>query len=94
MQNLSHVIKTIQLSEKATLLGEQHNCYVFKVDPRATKQEIAQAVKVAFGTQVVSVNTANYAGKSRRQRTVQYGRTSAWKKAIVKLAPGEKIDLT
>ncbi|MGI8601894.1 MAG: 50S ribosomal protein L23 [Verrucomicrobiales bacterium] len=94
MENLSHVIKTIRLSEKATLLGERNNSYVFEVDPKATKPEIAQAVRAAFGKKVVSVNTANFAGKARRQRTVQFGRTSRWKKAIVKLAPGEKIDLT
>jgi large subunit ribosomal protein L23 len=93
MENLAHVIKTVRLSEKATLLTEKTNSYVFEVDPRATKQEIAQAVKAAFGKKVVAVNTANYAGKARRQRTTQFGRTSHWKKAIVRLAPGEKIEL-
>jgi large subunit ribosomal protein L23 len=93
MQNLSHVIKTIRLSEKATLLSETNNSYVFEVHPKSTKQEIAQAVRAAFGKKVVSVNTANYAGKARRQRTPQAGRTADWKKAVVKLAPGEKIDL-
>ena len=81
MQNLSHVIKTIRLSEKATLLAEQNNSYVFEVHPKSTKQEIAQAVKAAFG-------------KARRKRTPQAGFTADWKKAIVKLAAGEKIDLT
>ncbi len=93
MQNLSHVIKTIRLSEKATLLTEKHNAYVFEVHPKSTKLEIAQAVRAAFGKKVVSVNTANYAGKAKRKRTPQAGRTAAWKKAIVTLAPGEKIDL-
>lgn len=93
MQNLSHVIQTIRLSEKATLLSEQNNSYVFEVHPKATKQEIAQAVSLAFDKKVVSVNTANYAGKARRKRTPQAGFTAQWKKAIVKLAPGEKIEL-
>ncbi len=93
MENLSHVIKRVRLSEKATLLGEQRNSYVFEVDPKANKHEIAAAVKAAFGKKVVAVNTANYAGKARRQRTASFGRTSAWKKAVVQLAPGEKIDL-
>jgi large subunit ribosomal protein L23 len=94
MENLSHVIRAIRLSEKATLLGETNNSYVFEVDPRANKKEIARAVKAAFGKKVVTVNTANFSGKAKRQRTVNFGRTSHWKKAIVKLAPGEKIDLT
>lgn len=91
--NHSEVIKTIRLSEKATILSETQNAYVFEVDPKATKFDIARAVKASFGTTVVAVNTANFAGKKRRQRTPQAGRTAHWKKAIVKLAPGEKIDL-
>lgn len=93
MQNLSHIIKTIRLSEKATLLSETNNSYVFEVHPKATKQEIAQAVRLAFDKKVVSVNTANYAGKARRKRTPQAGFTAQWKKAVVKLADGEKIEL-
>ena len=76
MQNLSHVIKTIRLSEKATLLSEKNNSYVFEVHPKSTKQEIAQAVHAAFGKKVVAVNTANYAGKARRKRTPQAGFTA------------------
>jgi large subunit ribosomal protein L23 len=93
MQSLSHVIKTIRLSEKATFLAETNNSYVFEVHPKATKQEIALAVAASFGRKVVEVNTANYAGKARRRRTPHAGTTPHWKKAIVKLAPGEKIDL-
>jgi large subunit ribosomal protein L23 len=93
MQTLAHVIQTIRLSEKATLLSESNNSYVFKVHPKATKQEIAQAVSAMFDRKVVGVNTANCAGKARRQRTPNAGVTADWKKAIVKLAPGEKIDL-
>jgi large subunit ribosomal protein L23 len=93
MQNLSQVIKTMRLSEKATLLSETNNSYVFEVHVDATKQEIAQAVTAAFGKKVSTVNTLNYFGKARRKRTPQAGFTADWKKAIVKLAPGEKIDL-
>lgn len=93
MENLSHVVKSIRLSEKSTLLAEKNNSYVFEVHPKANKHEIAQAVALAFGKKVVAVNTCNYAGKLRRKRTHQRGYTSSWKKAIVKLAPGEKIDL-
>ena len=41
---------------------------------------------------VVAVNTSNYAGKAKRERRADYGRRPHWKKAIVTLAPGEKID--
>lgn len=93
MQDLQSVIKTIQLSEKASLLGELNNQYVFKVDRRANKFEIRRAVEQAFGTKVASVNTCNYAGKKKRQGRASFGRTAQWKKAIVKLAEGESIDL-
>ena len=93
MKDLFQVIKTIQLSEKATLLGEMNNEYVFKVDPRATKLEIKQAVESLFGKKVVSVNTCNYHGKKKRERRQDFGRTARWKKAIVKLKEGESIDL-
>lgn len=93
MKDLLHVINTIQLSEKASLLTETNNQYVFRVHPRANKLEIKEAVEKLFGTKVVSVRTANYSGKKKRQRRADFGRTSHWKKAIVKLKEGEKIDL-
>ncbi len=93
MKDIFQVIKTIQLSEKATLLTETNNEYVFKVDPRANKLEIKQAVEKLFGKKVEKVRTANYSGKKKRQRTANFGRTAHWKKAFVKLAEGETIDL-
>ncbi|MDG2124373.1 MAG: 50S ribosomal protein L23 [Verrucomicrobiales bacterium] len=93
MRDLYQVIKTIQLSEKATLLGELNNTYVFKVDRRANKLEIRRAVERLFGKKVESVNTCNYKGKKRRERRADFGRTAQWKKAIVKLKEGDRIDL-
>ncbi|MEM8953881.1 MAG: 50S ribosomal protein L23 [Verrucomicrobiota bacterium] len=93
MQDIYQVIKTIQLSEKAMFLGEMNNEYVFKVDPRATKLEIKQAIESLFGKKVLSVNTSNYRGKKKRERRADFGRTAKWKKAIVKLKEGDKIDL-
>lgn len=93
MKDIFQVIKTIQLSEKATLLTDSNNQYVFKVDPRANKLEIKEAVEKLFGKKVLGVCTANFAGKKKRERRQDYGRTAAWKKAIVKLADGESIDL-
>ncbi len=93
MKDIFQVIKTIQLSEKATLLSEINNEYVFKVDRRANKLEIKEAVEKIFGKSVVSVNTCNYNGKKKRERRADFGRTAHWKKAIVKLKEGESIDL-
>lgn len=93
MKNLYQVIKTIRLSEKAAILGEQLNEYVFTVDPRATKIEIKQAVEKHFGKKVVAVRTMNYAGKKKRERRADAGRTNHWKKAVVRLAEGDKIEL-
>ena len=93
MKDLYQVVKNIQLTEKASLLGEINNSYVFKVDRRANKLEIKRAIEKLFGKKVVSVNTANYKGKKKRQRRADFGRTAHWKKAIVTLAEGEIIDL-
>ena len=93
MKDLFQVIGTLQLSEKASLLTETQNQYVFRVTPKANKLEIKEAVEKLFGKKVVSVRTANYAGKKKRQRRADYGRTANWKKAVVKLAEGESIEL-
>ncbi len=93
MRDIFQTIKTIQLSEKATLLNELNNEYVFKVDRRANKLEIREAVERLFGKKVAAVRTCNYAGKKKRERRADFGRTAHWKKAIVKLKEGESIDL-
>ena len=94
MKDIHRVLKTIQVnSEKAQILTE-NNVYVFKVDKRATKIEIKEAVKRVLGKDVVSVNTANYQGKKKRGRTSPVlGRRANWKKAYVKLKDGETIDI-
>lgn len=94
MKDIYDVIKTIRLSEKATLLGENNNRYVFLVDPKANKIEIRQAVEKLFGKKVVKVNTINMDGKYRRRGAAPAGRTNKFKKAIVELKEGEKLELT
>lgn len=93
MKDQYSIIKTIRLSEKATRLGEENNEYVFVVDPKANKLEIKNAVQRLFGKTVIGVRTANYAGKKKRERRADFGRTNHWKKAIVQLKAGERIDL-
>ncbi len=77
------------LSEKATELREQGK-YVFKVHPDASKIQIKEAVRKLYGVKVVDCTVMNVFGKIKRVRT-KPGRTSNWKKAIVRLAPGETI---
>lgn len=87
------IIETVRLTEKATLLAEKENKYVFRVRPHATKTQIKQAIEKLFKKTVVAVNTANYAGKKKRERTASFGRQADWKKAIVTLKEGDKIEL-
>lgn len=93
MKDSYDVIDTVLLSEKATLLTEKHNQYVFRVNRKANKIQIRQAIEQIFKKKVTDVNTANFDGKKKRQRRADYGRTAHWKKAIVTLKEGEKIDL-
>ncbi len=86
-------IQTVILTEKATLLSEKHNQYVFRVSPRANKLDIKRAVETLFKKTVLNVNTANFAGKKKRERTANFGRRPHWKKAVVTLKAGDKIDL-
>ena len=92
MKDIYQVITNLHLSEKATLLQETNNEIVLKVDRRANKLEIKQAVETLFGKKVDSVRTANCLGKARRRRA-DAGRTNHWKKAIVRLVAGESLDL-
>jgi large subunit ribosomal protein L23 len=87
------LIQTASLTEKATLLSEKQNKYVFRVAPRANKIQIKRAIEQLFQKKVLDVNTCNYAGKKKRERSPNFGRKPHWKKAIVTLAEGEKIDL-
>ncbi len=82
------------MTEKATILGERGNQYLFEVARDATKLEIRKAVETAFSKKVVAVNTLRSPGKIRRGRVGRLGKSSARKKAIVTLAPGEKLDFT
>lgn len=87
------IIRTVRLTEKSSVLSEKGNKYVFEVNPSANKLEIKQAIESLFQKKVVSVNTANYAGKKKRERRSDFGRRPHWKKAIVTLKEGEKLDI-
>jgi large subunit ribosomal protein L23 len=93
MKDPYQIIKGVRLSEKATLLQEKNNEVTLEVDRKANKIEIRQAVEQLLGKKVDGVRTANCRGKARRKRRADEGRTAQWKKAIVRLKPGESLDL-
>lgn len=94
MKTAADILKGFHLTEKGAELAEASNKYLFKVAPTARKAEIKRAVEEVFGVKVDNVNTMRYLGKRKRERTVRYGKRSDWKKAVVTLAEGSKIDLT
>jgi large subunit ribosomal protein L23 len=90
--DIYQIIKEPRITEKATLQKEGVNQVSFRVHKGANKIEIKQAVETLFKTKVISVRTMNIRGKRRRMgRNV--GKKPDWKKAIVKLAPGENIEI-
>ena len=93
MKEAGLVIRKMQLTEKATALAEKSK-YFFEVAPGANKIDVKRAVEELYKVSVVSVNTMKYAGKRKRERRLQYGKRSDWKRAIVTLRKGDSIDLT
>ena len=79
------------LSEKTNIMREEGK-YVFKVDPRATKIQIMEAVRKLYNVHPVSCNVMVVGGKPKKLRS-RPGYTSSWKKAIVKLSKDEKIGI-
>jgi large subunit ribosomal protein L23 len=80
------------ISEKSYNLIESEGQYTFQVDRRVNKNQIKRAVEDAFEVSVTKVNTTNVKSKPKRQGLTR-GRTSTWKKAVVKLVEGDRIDL-
>jgi len=96
MSDIRNVIRKPLITEKGTLLKEEKNRYVFRVDPAANKREIKKAVEEIFKVRVKDVRTAVYRGKPKTvmNRGGRFtGKTSNWKKAFVTLAEGDKIDI-
>jgi len=79
------------ISEKSYALIAEGK-YTFRVNDRAHKTQISHAVEEIFGVSVAQVRTSKVRAKPKR-RGVHNGRTRAWKKAVVQLAPGERIEL-
>jgi large subunit ribosomal protein L23 len=79
------------VTEKGMHKANRYNAYAFEVNRLAGKDDIRRAVEDLFNVKVLAVNTQNHKGKPRRTR-FRYGRTKAWKKAVVKLHSEDRID--
>lgn len=79
------------VTEKTTTHKELHNQFSFEVSPRANRIEIKKAVEKIFNVRVAAVQTMHVKGKIKQRGRI-VGKRKDWKKAIVKLMPGERID--
>jgi large subunit ribosomal protein L23 len=80
------------VTEKSTDLMADENKYTFEVDMRANKTQIKNAIEEIFKVNVLKVNTSRVRGKIRRMGRYE-GRTSEWKKAVVTLEQGQRIEV-
>ena len=89
--NAYQIIKRPVITEKSDKLARLYNQYTFEVDRLANKLQIKQAVEEVFDVDVLMVNTSNIPGKRRRagRRII---RKPSWKKAVVTIYPGQKIE--
>lgn len=87
------ILKLVRLTEKSNKLSSGLGQYTFEVHGHATKHEIAAAVEQTFKVSVRRVNTQNYRGKNKKSRQGRPSVGSDYKKAIVTLKTGDKIEL-
>jgi large subunit ribosomal protein L23 len=93
MKDPHKVILSQVISEKGTDLAARNNQYLFRVAPEVNKIEIKQAVESIYNVNVQSVQVINRPGKPKR-RGYHVGRTSGYRRAVVRLKAGESISLT
>ncbi len=94
MKEATTIIQRVRVTEKGSQLSAEKNQYLVRVDRDANKTDIRRAVEDLFKVHVVKVNTMRRKGKLKRERSMRYGRTAAWKQAVVTLRAGENLDLT
>ena len=87
----NEIIKRPLITEKTSIQKELYNQLTFEVDRRANRIEIKRAVETAFNVRVSAVKTMQVTGKIKRRGRI-LGKRRDWKKAIVSLMPGERID--
>jgi ribosomal protein L23 len=91
---LTNVINRLIETEKTESLKSSENVYVFDVTKKATKQAIAQSLKDHFNVDALSIKTMVMPGKKRRlSKTYRFIKTASFKKALVKIKDGQKIEL-
>jgi large subunit ribosomal protein L23 len=90
-EKLFHVVLAPHVSEKSSRVADKHRQIVLEVRPDASKPVIKRAVEKMFNVQVDSVTVINVKGKSKRTARAA-GRRQDWKKAYVRLKPGQEID--
>jgi large subunit ribosomal protein L23 len=89
-----HIIKSPVITEESQIQTRKGNQYTFRVNPKANKIQIREAIEAVFpSVHVVSVNTMNYSGKTKQQSGRAGGSKADWKKAVVTLRAGDKIEL-
>ncbi len=91
MSTAREIIKKPIVTEKS-MEGAAYNKYTFRVDVKSNKIEIRKAIEKIFNVKVTKVNTLNVEGKTRKRGRYE-GKTSDWKKAIVTLREGDKIEI-
>ena len=91
LSNYRDIIKAPIITEKSANLAADEKTYVFKVDVKANKSQIKDAIEKIFNVKVERVNTVNVHAKKKRVGRYT-GMTNKYKKAIVTLANGNKID--
>jgi large subunit ribosomal protein L23 len=90
--NIYEVLKRPISTEKSGILSDYYDQYIFEVDRRANKIQVKEAVEKIFDVDVISVNTMNMPAKRGRFGRRRVVRKPAWKKAVVKLVPGQRLE--
>jgi large subunit ribosomal protein L23 len=90
--DMYHIIRRALITEKSTIAKDESNKYIFEVDRRANKIEIAKALEKIFKVKVLDVHVMNVTGKKKRVGRI-LGEKRSWKKAVVTLAPGSRIEI-
>jgi large subunit ribosomal protein L23 len=90
--DMYHIIRRALITEKSTIAKDESNKYIFEVDRRANKIEIAKALEKLFKVKVLDVHVMNVTGKKKRVGRI-LGEKRSWKKAVVTLAPGNRIEI-
>jgi large subunit ribosomal protein L23 len=91
MMNHYDIIRRPVITEKTNIQKEEYNQISFEVDRRANRVEIARAIETIFKVKVAKTRTVQVKGKIKRRGRI-LGKRKDWKKAIVTLMPGQRID--